>query len=69
MLPARSGSKPFPGAETCEVSGTRVSRKDPAVKSLKKFVVEFVKPIQERTDPIVGRVCLKVVGNSYLERA
>jgi len=28
-----------------------------------------VKPIEERTDPVVGRVCLKVVGNGYLERA
>jgi RNA ligase (TIGR02306 family) len=28
-----------------------------------------VKPLVERTDPAVGRVCLKVVGNGYLERA
>lgn len=28
-----------------------------------------VKPMHERTDPKVGRVCLKVVGNGYLERA
>jgi len=28
-----------------------------------------VKPIHERTDPTVGRVCLKVVGNGYMERA
>lgn len=28
-----------------------------------------VKPVVERTDPTVGRVCLKVVGNGYLERA
>lgn len=28
-----------------------------------------VKPMTERTDPTVGRVCLKVVGNGYLERA
>jgi RNA ligase (TIGR02306 family) len=28
-----------------------------------------VKPVRERTDPLVGRVCLKVVGNSYMERA
>jgi RNA ligase (TIGR02306 family) len=27
-----------------------------------------VKPMQERTDPTVGRVCLKVVGNGYLEK-
>jgi RNA ligase (TIGR02306 family) len=27
-----------------------------------------VKPVVERTDPTVGRVCLKVVGNSYMER-
>jgi RNA ligase (TIGR02306 family) len=28
-----------------------------------------VKPIHERTDPVVGRVCLKVIGNGYMERA
>jgi RNA ligase (TIGR02306 family) len=28
-----------------------------------------VKPLHERTDPIVGRVCLKVIGNGYMERA
>ena len=28
-----------------------------------------VKPIVERTHPRIGRVCLKVVGNGYLERA
>jgi len=28
-----------------------------------------VKPVQERSDPTVGRVCLKVVGNGYMERA
>ncbi|MBI1766601.1 MAG: RNA ligase (ATP), partial [Acidobacteria bacterium] len=28
-----------------------------------------VKPINERTDSEVGRVCLKVVSNGYLERA
>ena len=28
-----------------------------------------VKPIHERTDPTVGRVCLKVIGNGYMERA
>ncbi len=28
-----------------------------------------VKPIVERTDPTVGRVCLKVIGNGYMERA
>lgn len=28
-----------------------------------------VKPIHERTDPTVGRVGLKVVGNGYMERA
>lgn len=27
------------------------------------------KPLTERTDPTIGRVCLKVVGNGYLERA
>jgi RNA ligase (TIGR02306 family) len=28
-----------------------------------------IKPIHERTHPEIGRVCLKVVGNGYLERA
>ena len=28
-----------------------------------------VKPMHERTDPEVGRVCLKVVSNAYLEKA
>ena len=28
-----------------------------------------VKPVIERTHPDIGRVCLKVVGNGYLERA
>jgi RNA ligase (TIGR02306 family) len=28
-----------------------------------------VKPITERTDPEIGRVCLKVVSNAYLEKA
>ncbi|NOT56521.1 MAG: hypothetical protein HOP18_18130 [Deltaproteobacteria bacterium] len=28
-----------------------------------------VKPLTERTHPEVGRVCLKIVGNGYLERA
>lgn len=28
-----------------------------------------VKPIRERTHPEIGRVCLKVVSNSYLEKA
>jgi hypothetical protein len=26
------------------------------------------KPLRERTHPLVGRVCLKVVGNDYLMR-
>jgi hypothetical protein len=28
----------------------------------------IVKPVVERTHPAIGRVCLKVVGNGYLER-
>ncbi|MEW6212175.1 MAG: RNA ligase family protein [Acidobacteriota bacterium] len=28
-----------------------------------------VKPMRERTDPEIGRVCLKVVSNAYLEKA
>lgn len=28
-----------------------------------------VKPLRERTDPEIGRVCLKVVSNAYLEKA
>jgi RNA ligase (TIGR02306 family) len=28
-----------------------------------------VKPVRERTDPEIGRVILKVIGNGYLERA
>lgn len=39
----------------------------PGANHLREGVV--VKPIIERTHPEVGRVCLKIVGNGYLERA
>jgi RNA ligase (TIGR02306 family) len=39
----------------------------PGADHLREGIV--IKPLQERTDPEVGRVCLKVVSNGYLERA
>ena len=39
----------------------------PGANHMREGIV--VKPIKERTDPEVGRVCLKVVSNAYLEKA
>ncbi len=38
----------------------------PGAKHVREGCV--VKPMAERTDPLVGRVCLKIVGNGYLEK-
>jgi RNA ligase (TIGR02306 family) len=38
----------------------------PGADHLREGIV--VKPVKERTDPEIGRVCLKVVSNGYLER-
>lgn len=78
-LPARDWSTPFglPWVPTIEcgegfdLDKAMALAEGPSLVPGADHVREgcVVKPLAERTDPTVGRVCLKVVGNGYLERA